>query len=88
MPETHVYFRGLTAHVYRPTGGTDHRSAVLQLHGGGWRAGRPGDLAARSVALAAHGFTCVPTEYSLAGARPWIRPGSRCRGTAPAAIWP
>lgn len=71
MPETYVYSRSQIAHVYRPPGQLDYRSAVLQLHGGGWRAGHPSDLAARSLALAALGFTCVPIEYSLVGIRPW-----------------
>lgn len=71
MPETYRYGRSQIARVYRPPDGLDYRTAVLQLHGGGWRAGHPGDLGARGAALAALGFTCVPIQYSLAGIRPW-----------------
>lgn len=56
--------------VYRPELNTQ-RSAVLILHGGGWRAGSKQLVADRAQALATHGFTCVAANYRLLDSAPW-----------------
>ena len=55
----------LAVHVLRPTGDVDRATAVLHLHGGGWRMGMPEMLTPRSAALAALGYTVVQVQYRL-----------------------
>jgi acetyl esterase/lipase len=51
--------------VYQPTGPSNHRTAVLLVHGGGFRHGDRKLLAPRCVALAARGFTAIAVQYRL-----------------------
>jgi acetyl esterase/lipase len=69
-PTTVSYVDSLSARVFRPTG-PNHRTAVLHVHGGGWRHGRPEMLDARSAALAALGFTVIAPSYRLVPAAAW-----------------
>ena len=55
----------LSVHVLRPSGDVDRSTAVLHLHGGGWRMGMPELLTPRSAALAALGYTVVQVQYRL-----------------------
>jgi len=55
----------LSVHVLRPSGDVDRTTAVLHLHGGGWRMGMPELLTPRSAALAALGYTVVQVQYRL-----------------------
>jgi acetyl esterase/lipase len=49
----------------------DERTAVIVLHGGGWRMGGPEHLHPRCQALSRRGFTAVAAEYRLLGEAPW-----------------
>src|SRR6476659_9973912 len=51
--------------------GDDQRTAVLVLHGGGWRMGGPEMLHPRCRALSRRGFTAIAVEYRLLGEAPW-----------------
>jgi acetyl esterase/lipase len=51
--------------MYRPTGSSNHHTAVLLVHGGGFRHGDRKLLAPRCAALAAHGFTALAVQYRL-----------------------
>jgi acetyl esterase/lipase len=60
----------LLADIYRPPAGRDKRTAILHLHGGGFRAGsKAGVRAARP--LAALGYTCVSGTYRFIGEGQW-----------------
>ncbi|MGE0727039.1 MAG: alpha/beta hydrolase [Acidimicrobiia bacterium] len=64
--------RRLEARVHRPAPGSpDLRTAVIQVHGGGWRIGSPAMLARRSDALARRGFTAIAVAYRLLDEAPW-----------------
>lgn len=64
----------LTLRVFRPTGATQHATAVLHLHGGAWRVGTPASLDSRSRRLAACGYTVIQVQYRLLGAAAWPAP--------------
>lgn len=51
--------------IYAPTGPNNHRTAVLLVHGGGFRHGDRKLLAPRCAALAQHGFTAIAVQYRL-----------------------
>lgn len=55
----------LQLHVFRPMGDVNRATAVLHLHGGGWRGGSPALLNLRSASLAAHGYTVIQVQYRL-----------------------
>ncbi|MBO0718625.1 MAG: alpha/beta hydrolase [Rhizobiales bacterium] len=57
--------RDLHLDIYQPTSSTNHRTAILLVHGGGFRQGDRKMLAPRCAALAQHGFTAVAVEYRL-----------------------
>lgn len=65
--------RPLRLDVFEPVG-QSRRTAVIQLHGGGWRAGSRQHIHPRSQILAGHGFTCIPVEYRLLTEAPWPAP--------------
>jgi acetyl esterase/lipase len=65
--------RDLHADVFAPPGVNLH-TAVLQLHGGGWRAGSRAAVHSRCRELARHGFTCFAVEYRLLPEAPWPAP--------------
>jgi acetyl esterase/lipase len=55
----------LSLNILRPSGGLDRSTAVLHLHGGGWRMGLPEMLTPRSLALTSLGYTVVQVQYRL-----------------------
>lgn len=65
--------RDMRADIFAPQG-DDQRTAVLVLHGGGWRVGGPEHLHPRCEALSRHGFTVIAIEYRLLGEAPWPAP--------------
>ena len=65
--------RELHADVFAAAGESQH-AAVIQLHGGGWRAGSRAAVHSRCRELAQHGFTCFAVEYRLLPEAPWPAP--------------
>ncbi len=63
--------RDLCLDIYSPSTETNQRTAVLMLHGGGWRAGSRKSIAPRATPLQALGFTAIPVEYRLLGEAPF-----------------
>ena len=57
--------RDLHLDIYRPTGSTDHQTAIVLVHGGGFRQGDKKMLQPRCAALAHRGFTAIAVEYRL-----------------------
>ncbi len=57
--------------VYHPDAQDSLRTAVLMLHGGGWRRGTRKNLAPQARLLQAAGFTAMPAQYSLAEEAAW-----------------
>jgi acetyl esterase/lipase len=56
--------------VLRPAAGVA-RTAVLLLHGGGWREGARRDMHRLGRALADRGFLALPVQYRLTAQAPW-----------------
>lgn len=67
---SHTGDRDLKLDIYRPRG-ENHHTAVLLLHGGGWRMGDKGMMELFGPELAGLGFTAVAPEYRLLGETPW-----------------
>ncbi len=63
--------RDLKLDLYRPSGEKCHRTAVLLLHGGGWRFGDISMMELFGPELARLGFLAVAPEYRLLGEAPW-----------------
>lgn len=67
--EEHTYAHrdtgALKLRIFKPTGGTPRQTAVLHLHGGGWRSGAPAMLDPRSTVLSALGYTVIQVQYRL-----------------------
>ncbi len=63
--------RDLRCDVYRPDPARANSTAVLLLHGGGWRAGDRVAMEPHGRALAAAGYLCVSSEYRLNGEARW-----------------
>jgi acetyl esterase/lipase len=63
--------RELLLDVYEPRVEPSQRTAVLLVHGGGWRAGDRTQLADHAQLLAAEGFTALVCEYRLLGESPF-----------------
>jgi acetyl esterase/lipase len=59
--------------IFQPAG-PDLHTAVLHLHGGGWRAGSRAHVHGRCWELAQHGFTSLAAEYRLLPEAPWPAP--------------
>jgi acetyl esterase/lipase len=47
------------------------RTAVILVHGGGWRSGEPEQLHGYGILLGRAGFVCIAPEYRLLGESPW-----------------
>jgi acetyl esterase/lipase len=60
--------------IYQPDQRSTQRTAVLMLHGGGWRGGSRQNLEARARLLQAEGFTAMPVEYRLLDEAAWPAP--------------
>src|SRR5579859_6913106 len=63
--------RELRLDLFTPDPENSLRTAVLQLHFGGWRMGDRKMLRSRSEKLSALGFTCCAVEYRLVPEAPW-----------------
>lgn len=64
--------RELQLDLYRPpVVAPSTRTAVVQLHGGGFRVGSPEMMEPRARALSALGFVCVAPEYRFVTDAPW-----------------
>ena len=67
--------RDLKMDIYRPGLGPDdeenRHTAVLLLHGGGWRFGDISMMDIFGPELAKLGFTAIAPEYRLIGESPW-----------------
>lgn len=66
--------RELSLDVFEPAEESSERTAVLMLHGGGWRLGDRTATHVRARELARHGFTALPVEYRLLGEVTWPAP--------------
>jgi acetyl esterase/lipase len=64
----------LTLRVFAARGARRLRTAVLMLHGGGWRFGDRSALEPAATRLAEHGLTCVPVQYRLLTGAAWPAP--------------
>lgn len=62
--------QALTLDVFRPTSASCE-TAVILLHGGGWRVGEPARMHPYARRLAGHGFTALAAQYRLLGQAPW-----------------
>jgi len=75
IPKEIVYTQGggrdLKIDLYHPNGKKHHQTAVLLLHGGGWRMGDKSMMALFGPELARLGFLAVAPEYRLLGESPW-----------------
>jgi acetyl esterase/lipase len=60
----------LTLDVYRPSS-PGRSPTVLQIHGGSWQRGEPGDDRTAATVLAAHGFVVFAIDYRRAPRWPW-----------------
>ena len=65
--------RELMVDLYGPRG-ESLTTALILLHGGGWRNGSRKAMAEYARALAAHGFFVVAAEYRLLGEAAWPAP--------------
>jgi acetyl esterase/lipase len=63
--------RALHLDVYKPSAAVDQRTAILVLHGGGWRGGDRKAMRPRCEALARHGFTALAAEYRFVDEAAW-----------------
>ena len=63
--------RDLKLDLYRPPSGKQTHTAVLLLHGGGWRMGDKSMMELFGPELARLGFLAVAPEYRLLGEAPW-----------------
>jgi acetyl esterase/lipase len=63
--------RELRLDLFTPDPEKSLRTAVLQLHFGGWRIGNRKMLRSRSEKLSQLGFTCCAVEYRLVPESPW-----------------
>lgn len=75
MEPVHEQFAGageaaLTLDIFRPTG-PSNETAVLLLHGGGWRAGDRSRMHPYARHLAARGFAAIAVQYRLLDRAPW-----------------
>ncbi len=57
--------------VYHPAEGHSKRTAVVQLHGGGFTRGAKENLAANCRIFAERGYTAIASQYRLAGQAKW-----------------
>lgn len=70
-----VFGRGgdvdLRLDVYYPPSGTSKRTAILQLHGGGFTRGARENIAANCRAFAERGYTAIASQYRLVDQSVW-----------------
>lgn len=76
----------IPALVYRPDNGAETRStAIVLLHGGGWRWGEAAWMSARGNHLAGHGFPGISVEYRLS--KDGVTPVDAVQDTCHAIAW-
>ncbi len=63
--------RSLLGDLYTPTVAAALRPAVVVVHGGGWRRGRPESVRGFGELLGQAGFICLLAPYRLAMEAPW-----------------
>jgi acetyl esterase/lipase len=63
--------RELRLDIFRPQPEKSLKTAVLQLHPGGFRVGNRKMIHSRAEKLSQFGFTCLAAEYRLVGEAPW-----------------
>jgi acetyl esterase/lipase len=70
-----VFGRGdnteLRLDVYYPPTGVSKRTAIVQLHGGGFRRGAKENIAANCRQFAERGYTCIASQYRLVDQGAW-----------------
>ena len=75
IKQTLVYGKGgnrdLCLDLYEPASSDATRTAVILLHGGGWRGGNKEMMEVFGPELARHGFVALAAEYRLLGEAPW-----------------
>jgi len=64
---------GLRCDVYLPAD-TSKRTAIIFLHGGGFRGGRKEAIAAKLQAYVRRGYVCIAAQYRLSGEAKWPAP--------------
>jgi acetyl esterase/lipase len=57
--------------VYHPAEGHSKRTAIVQLHGGGFTRGAKENIAANCRAFAERGYAAIASQYRLAGDAKW-----------------
>ncbi len=63
--------RDLRCDIYRPLAGTDKRTALIHLHGGGFRRGSKEMVADKAPYFSSRGHLCIAAEYRLAAEAKW-----------------
>ena len=63
--------RPLRLDLYKPENPEQARTAVILLHGGGWRIGDKSMVEIYALELTSHGFTVLASEYRLIDESPW-----------------
>jgi acetyl esterase/lipase len=63
--------RALRLDIYDAAPEHDRRTAVIYIHGGGWKRGDRTMAQQHALLLAREGFTTVAPEYRLLGESPW-----------------
>jgi acetyl esterase/lipase len=79
--ESAPYADGLQINVLRPEDARRH-PAFLIIHGGGWREGRPADMAWLAKSLAEKGYVAATVEYRLSGQAKYPAPLDDVRAAA------
>ena len=59
--------------VYYPPAGTSKRTAIVQLHGGGFTRGAKENIAANCRQFAERGYVCIASQYRLVDQGAWPR---------------
>ena len=63
--------RDLLGDLYLPTVATESRPAIVVVHGGGWRKGRPESVRGFGELLSQAGFACLLASYRPSMEAPW-----------------
>ena len=63
--------RDLTGDLFYPPEGEANGSAIVIIHGGGWREGDKDQLHGYGILLAREGFTCLTASYRLSQEEIW-----------------
>src|SRR3974390_3079594 len=66
--------RALRWDVYKPAASASNTPVVIVAHGGGWRFGERGMMAAACTEYARRGYVAIAIEYRLLGEAKWPAP--------------